>query len=417
MPVSTEATGGGYDEVSIPDLLVTIADNDATITVKESGGSTDVTEIGTPDNYTIVLDSVPSGDVTIIIAADRQVTVSPSGLTFTASDWNAPRTVTVTAVDDPVLEGSHTGVISHTATGGSYEEAKIDSVTAKVGDNDTGKVSVKETDGGTRLAEDGPEDTYTVVLDIPPVSLVTITVETDGQIVANPTTLVFETSTWDVPQSVSLTAVDDDLVEGNTVNNVDHTAVGGAYGSVAVPSVPVKLTDNDKASVTVVESDGSTNVAEGGATDSYTIVLDRQPIDAVTISVTTTDAQLVVSTTTLAFATTTWNVPLEVIVTAVDDVVGELVVTSTIKHSATGVYERVLVPDVVVAITDNDEPPTPTPTPPPTPTPEPIATSTLEDGPTPTPEPALGDEEGEAGEGDGLLNMIDSLVKSLCRSN
>jgi hypothetical protein len=33
-------------------------------------------------------------------------TVSPASLTFTASNWNAPRTVTLTGVDDKVQDGA-----------------------------------------------------------------------------------------------------------------------------------------------------------------------------------------------------------------------------------------------------------------------------------------------------------------------
>ena len=37
-------------------------------------------------------------------------------LTFTASNWNIPQTVTLSAVDDSVPQGTHTGLVTHTVT-------------------------------------------------------------------------------------------------------------------------------------------------------------------------------------------------------------------------------------------------------------------------------------------------------------
>ncbi len=165
--------------------------------------------------------------------------------------------------------------------------------------------------------------------------------------------------------------------------------------------------------VTISETDGSTDVAEGGTKDAFTVVLNSQPSDNVRISFSAPPNSITFAPEPLTFTAGDWNQTQTVTVTAVDDDLAEGIHQVPVSTKAAGGgYDEVSIPDLLVTIadndatiTDNDEPPTPTPTPPPTPTPEPIATSTLEDGPTPTPEPALGDEEGEAGEGDGLLNI------------
>jgi hypothetical protein len=77
-----------------------------------------VTEGGATATYAVVLNSQPTADVTIAVATDRQTTVSPTSLTFTTANWNVPQTVTVTAVDDAVVEGVHTSTISHRTTSG-----------------------------------------------------------------------------------------------------------------------------------------------------------------------------------------------------------------------------------------------------------------------------------------------------------
>ncbi|HET7844086.1 MAG TPA: zinc-dependent metalloprotease family protein, partial [Xanthomonadales bacterium] len=105
-------------------------------TLVQSGGNTSVVEGGATDTYTIALDTQPTGDVTVTATPDAQVTVAPPSLTFTTANWNAPQPITVTAVDDAVIEGPHVGVVAHAASGGGYDAVSVPSVTVGVGDND-----------------------------------------------------------------------------------------------------------------------------------------------------------------------------------------------------------------------------------------------------------------------------------------
>ena len=86
------------------------------VIVTESGGSTNVAEGGATDSYTVLLNTQPTANVTIGVTPGSQVQVDKTSLTFTAGNWNVAQTVTVSAVDDPIVEGNHTGAISHQAT-------------------------------------------------------------------------------------------------------------------------------------------------------------------------------------------------------------------------------------------------------------------------------------------------------------
>jgi uncharacterized protein len=110
----------------------------AGVTLVESGGSTNITEGGVTDTYTIVLNTQPTADVIVTISPDSQTTTSATTLTFTSANWNTPQTVTVTAVDDDLVEGAHTSVISHTVASNdtNYNDINIGSVTATITDND-----------------------------------------------------------------------------------------------------------------------------------------------------------------------------------------------------------------------------------------------------------------------------------------
>src|SRR5690606_33346892 len=94
------------------------------------------------ESYTVVLDSRPTSTVTITLSTGGQTTVSPTSLTFAPADWNTPMTVTVTAVDDDIAEGTHTDTIQHTATSDdpNYDAIAIPDVTVTITDNDTAGV-------------------------------------------------------------------------------------------------------------------------------------------------------------------------------------------------------------------------------------------------------------------------------------
>ena len=143
--ITHSASGGGFDGVSIPDVVANITDNDtAVVTITELGGSTNVTEGGPTDTYDVVLDTEPTGTVTVTIAPDAQVSVNTTTLTFTTSNYGTPQTVTVTAVDDATIEGSHTGTITHSASSGGYDGVSISNVVANVTDNDSAGSEVLE---------------------------------------------------------------------------------------------------------------------------------------------------------------------------------------------------------------------------------------------------------------------------------
>ena len=124
-------TTGDYVKVS---AITSIAPG---VMVAESGGSTAVTEGGSTDIYTAVLTSEPTGNVTITPAPGSQLTVSPANLTFTTLDWNVPQTVTVTAIDDTVAQGTRIQTITNAASSADpgYNGLGVASVNVTITDN------------------------------------------------------------------------------------------------------------------------------------------------------------------------------------------------------------------------------------------------------------------------------------------
>ncbi len=65
-------------------------------------------EDGATAQFSVVLDTQPGADVAIPISTGNpnEGSVSASALVFTPSNWNLPQTVTVTGVNDVVVDGS-----------------------------------------------------------------------------------------------------------------------------------------------------------------------------------------------------------------------------------------------------------------------------------------------------------------------
>ncbi|MCY4157318.1 MAG: spondin domain-containing protein, partial [Gammaproteobacteria bacterium] len=165
--LSHSASGGGYDGVSA-EVSVAVSDDDmASLAVSESSLALDE---GGSATYTVALGARPSGDVTVAVAVSGGgVEVSPDSLTFSANNWSAAQSVTVTALeDDDVADASAS--LAHSASGGSYDGVSAE-VAVAVTDNDEGSLAVSES---SLALDEGGSATYTVALGARPSGDVTV---------------------------------------------------------------------------------------------------------------------------------------------------------------------------------------------------------------------------------------------------
>jgi hypothetical protein len=357
---SVESADPAYDGLAVQAVTAVIADRRPPgVRIRESVGSTRVTEGGPSDSYTIALRSMPLSNVVITIDADSEVTVQPSAITFRPWDWDEEVTVTVWAVDDDVAEGAHTSTLRHTASSNDprYQGIEIADVVVSITDNDAAGVRVSPT--SVQVAEGGATATYQVVLESRPTADVTVRIVTDDQARTQPTTLIFGPATWSTSRSVTVTAEDDGVVEGDHQSTIRHIVESndGVYDGIEVAAVTVAITDRTTpAGVHIVETGSATHVTEGGAGDTYTVVLASRPQAAATIHI-TTDAQTTVAPSQLVFTSGNWRDARVVAVSAVDDRRAEGDHASTIRHRSTSAdpaYDGISIRDVVAFITDND---------------------------------------------------------------
>ncbi len=114
---------------------VTVVDDDTAAVTVTAADPLGVDE-GATATYTVVLASQPTTGVTVAAASgDAAVSVSPASHTFTAANWSAAATFTVTALGDDDTD-DHTVTVSHqiTTTDPGYASVSAASVTVKVTD-------------------------------------------------------------------------------------------------------------------------------------------------------------------------------------------------------------------------------------------------------------------------------------------
>src|SRR5207245_2684 len=136
------------------------------------------TEAGGTATFTVVLTSQPAADVSIGLSSSdlTEGTVAPALVTFTAADWNTPQTVTVTGVDDQVVDGNIAYTIVTAAavsTDPVYDNLNAADVAVTNTDNDVAGITVNPTSGLT-TTEAGGTATITIVLTSQPTANVAI---------------------------------------------------------------------------------------------------------------------------------------------------------------------------------------------------------------------------------------------------
>ena len=346
-----------------------------TITLKDAapGVTVDPVELtiaeGAIKTYIVVLNTKPTGDVTVAITGHAGTHLTLSGatlandvLTFTADNWNAAQTVTVTAATDVDTLTDDEVTLTHTASGGGYGSVTAKTVIVTITENDTAGMTI---DPASLTMTEGGAKNYTVRLDSEPTADVAVAITghagTDlalsGATLTNDV-LPFTTDNWNTVQTVTVTAAEDDDASNDPAAILTHTVSGEDYGSVAAKTVTVTVTENDTAGMTI--DPASLTMTEGGA-KNYTVRLDSEPTADVTVAITGhagTDLALSGATLTdnaLTFTTDNWNTVQTVTVSAAEDTDATADPDVTLTHTASGGdYGSVAAKNITVTITEND---------------------------------------------------------------
>ena len=312
-------------------------DDSAGVTVTPTSGLT-TTEAGGTTQFSVVLRTMPTVDVTINMLSDNVLegTLSSASLTFTTTDWNVAKLVTVTGVQDTVQDGTIDYTVRTTTTSGDtdYQGNFPATINLKNTDDDTAGIVVTPTSALLQTTEDQgaarKTDEFTVVLSSKPTSTVVVTSvvsSTTNEGSASPPSISFTTTDWNVPRTVTVSGLDDNKADGDipytVVNSIDATSTADTNYKLLNPADVACLNlDDDVAGVTLTAENTMIPVStsETGSTFAMRVKLSTEPTADVTLSISSTDlTEGTVLPATVTLTATTWNIGEVVTATGVAD--------------------------------------------------------------------------------------------------
>ncbi|MGK5092446.1 DUF1566 domain-containing protein [Deltaproteobacteria bacterium TL4] len=360
-----------YKGMDPEDVQVENIDNETPgITVSAVSGNTN--EFGETATFTVRLNVAPTAEVTLSLSSGdtTEVTVFPQTLTFTPLNWNAPQTVTLTGIDDSEEDGNQRVSIlfgNTTSQDPGYHQLSLESVTVINEDNELPGFRISALSGLT--TEKGGTATFTIKINTEPTGDVVVAIvstdPSEGSV--SPSSLIFTSDNWNANQTVTVTGVNDDVIDGNqsytiqlTLNTVG-TLDNSGYALLPPSTVSVTNIDDDHPGFTISAISG--NTAEDGSSASFTVKLMYEPTGNVVIDVATSDTtEGTVSTASLTFTSTNWNANQTITVTGVNDDIADgnqsFTIQLTINTKATtdiSGYSALNPDDVAVTNTDLGE--------------------------------------------------------------
>ncbi|MEG4503495.1 S8 family serine peptidase [Microcoleus sp. F6_B4] len=243
------STDSNYSNFNPADVSVTNSDNETPgITVNPTAGLT-TTEAGGTANFSVVLNTQPTAPVTVALSSSNPAegTVSTNTLSFTPNNWNQAQTVTVTGVGDNIADGDIAYTIvteAAVSTDSNYSNFNPSNVSVTNSDSDTVGVTVNP--ASTTAAEGGATGSYTLQLNSQPTAPVTVSLDGGNQISAI-APISFDSTNWNIAQTVTVIATDDTVVEGTHTGTINHAATSNdaKYSGIAIGPVTVAITDNE----------------------------------------------------------------------------------------------------------------------------------------------------------------------------
>ena len=209
-------------------------------------------------------------------------------MVFGPADWSVPQTVTVTGVDDDLLDGDQIYSIELSFAGhpGYVVNVPLTNV-----DDDQGEIIVEPTTITT--GESGPAATFTVRLTAAPTGTVYIPLSvsdpTEGRLAGGDRDLPITPFNWGSGVTVTVYGENDYIADGDVPYTIVlGAATGGGYDGLDPDDVSAVNVDNDTAGfTTVVRPPGATD--ESGGSTVIGMRLTSQPSGTVRVPVSTSD--------------------------------------------------------------------------------------------------------------------------------
>lgn len=194
--------------------------------------------------FTVVLTSKPSADINVSVArmsGDTSLTVPYVNLTFTAENWHVPQSVTVSAAEDAdTTDGDAYFIATAIGTAHLRNFSVSKTIRAVELDNDDVGTSTATPDivlSVQNLYHNYPgTSSFNVRLNAKPVSSHTVNITKtsgDASLTLSSTSLLFNSSNWNIPQVVNIT--------GSADNNPLGTSMTFALSATGLVSKSIRI--------------------------------------------------------------------------------------------------------------------------------------------------------------------------------
>jgi hypothetical protein len=279
--------------------------------------------------------------------------VSSNELVFDQTNWNSEQYFELkSSFDDESLIDEQDCTITINVYGDMqlYDHLKDLKIPVHIVDND--RIGLKISDKPLNVTEDGNLATYTVCLMSKPSSSVTLTTSLE-QVTVSPPKLIFTPLDYNVPQMITITAIDDKKYEQDHYGKITHELESNdPHYNNFLSEIQVSIIDNDRAEIS---SNMPINIDEDGPSAQLKLQLTSIPDDDVTINLITSD-QVSLTLSTLTFTSLDWNISQSIGVKAIYDNIDEgndYSTTIIYKTSSTDSNYN-FTGEIDVNITDND---------------------------------------------------------------
>ena len=308
---------------------------------------------------TFKLKSQPLADVILNISSEHadKLTISSKQLIFTSSNWNKNQSVTFAAIDDNIASGdlSFNIKIKPSSTDVLYNNIPENVIPITIKDND---ISGIITDNTSVTLNEGQSITRTFRLKSQPASNVTLNISSNNSssLSISKSSLTFTASNWNIDQSVTFTAIDNSIADGDVTVSVTikSTSSDINYNNLS-SGFTITVKDNDASGIITDTTKATINE---GQSITRTFKLKSQPKANVVLNISSNDtnSRLSISKSSLVFTESNWNIEQSVVFTAIDNNIkdNDADVLVTIKSSSTDLSYNNLTSVFMITVKDDD---------------------------------------------------------------
>jgi len=328
-----------YKKTAVRDIVLRMLSDESSAAVITEYPTTQVDEsideddVRRKDTYNINLAKKPEDVVYLTVSAPvssqeeydsggRTIELSTDGvnydfavvLVFDETNYDQNQTIFVRASSDAFVEGDRYVEVSHNIISGDedYNGLAIRNVRVRVRDDDRDGLVFDHVDHDTGNLDSMTEvyeaegmdvDTYQFKLTHQPQDGTTVTVDlsldpasSTGQLTLSQNQIVFNDTNWNIPIDIEVTAVKDEIAEGEHFARIIHTLTSSGDPAFDGVEETFDVTMFDAANVIIEESNNATFVVagktDGSEKDTYTVRLSTAPEFIASINVLVNDSDL-----------------------------------------------------------------------------------------------------------------------------